>query len=173
MKNKPKTLIAASVIALSALGGCSTADVLASGDEIAAVEVQTSTSTVTADTAAVAYETVASTTQTNAETHASDADYVWEESDVVEISLGSEIKADGEGASIEGSTVTITAAGTYRINGTLSDGQIVVDAGDEAVVQLILDNADITNTAGAAIAVMTAQKAVVILRCSRLRPRGR
>ena len=163
MKNNPKTLIAASVIALSALGGCSTADVLASGEEITAVEVQTSTSASTADTATVASEAVASTTQTNVENHASDADYVWEESEVVEISLGSEITADGEGVSIEGSTVTITAAGTYRINGTLSDGQIAVDAGDEGVVRLILDDTDITNTTGAAIAVMTAEKAIVIL----------
>ena len=163
MKNKPKTLIAASVIALSALGGCSTADVLASGEEITAVEVQTSTSAATADTATVASEAVASTTQTNVENHASAADYVWEESEVVEISLDGEITADGDGVSIEGSTVTITAAGTYRISGTISDGQIVVDAGDEAVVQLILEDADITNTAGAAIAVMSAEKAVVIL----------
>ncbi len=46
--------------------------------------------------------------------------------------------------------VNITKAGTYRIGGTLSLGQIAVDLGEdaktdpEAVVTLILDNADIT-----------------------------
>jgi len=163
MKDKPKTLIAASVIALSALGGCSTADVLAGGEEIAVVEAQTSISAVTAGAVTVASGTVATTTQTNAEDHATADDYVWDESEVVEVSLDGEITSDGDGVLIESSRVAITAAGTYRINGTLSDGQIVVDAGDEAVVRLILDDARITNTTGAAIAVMTAEKAVVIL----------
>ena len=139
MKNKPKTFIAASVIALSALGGCSATDVLASGEEISAGEEQTSTSAVTADAVPVVSETVATTTQTNVDDHTSADDYVWEASAVVEISLGSEITADGDGVSIEGSTFTITAAGTYRINGTLSNGQVVVDADDEASVQLILN----------------------------------
>jgi hypothetical protein len=163
MKDKPKTLIAASVIALSALGGCSTANVLAGGEEIAVVEAQTSINAVTAGAVTVASGTVATTTQTNAEDHASADDYVWDESEVVEVSLDGEITSDGDGVLIESSRVTITAAGTYRINGTLSDGQIVVDAGDEAVVRLILDDTRITNNTGAAIAVMTAEKAVVIL----------
>ena len=47
--------------------------------------------------------------------------------------------------------------------GQLADGDVVVDAGDSATVQLILDNADITNTDGAAIAVMSAETAIVIL----------
>ncbi|MDO5862207.1 MAG: carbohydrate-binding domain-containing protein [Thermoplasmata archaeon] len=49
--------------------------------------------------------------------------------------------------------VTITAAGTYRISGTLSYGQIAVDVGtDETdVVTLILDGVDITCTVAPAI----------------------
>lgn len=53
--------------------------------------------------------------------------------------------------------LNITKSGAYRINGTLSAGQIRVDLGDEAnknpdaVVELILDNADITCTVAPAI----------------------
>ena len=57
----------------------------------------------------------------------------------------------------------LSQPGTYRISGTIADGDVVVDAGDSAVVQLILDNADITNTDGAAIAVTSAETAIVIL----------
>jgi len=53
--------------------------------------------------------------------------------------------------------VNITAPGTYRVTGKLSAGQIRVDLGDDAyedetaVVELILDNADITCTVAPAI----------------------
>ena len=53
--------------------------------------------------------------------------------------------------------VNITAPGAYRISGTLSAGQIRIDLGDDAyenpdaVVELILDNADITCTVAPAI----------------------
>lgn len=53
--------------------------------------------------------------------------------------------------------VNITAPGTYRLTGTMSAGQIRVDLGEEAyydpksVVNLILDNADITCSVAPAI----------------------
>lgn len=43
----------------------------------------------------------------------------------------------------EGS-VRITEAGTYRVSGSLSDGQIVVDAPEDAKVKLILDGVQIS-----------------------------
>lgn len=53
--------------------------------------------------------------------------------------------------------VNITTPGTYRVSGTLSAGQIRIDLGEDAesdpkaVVNLILDNADITCTVAPAI----------------------
>lgn len=53
--------------------------------------------------------------------------------------------------------VNITAPGAYRISGTLSAGQLRIDLGDgayedpDAVVELILDGADITCTVAPAI----------------------
>lgn len=55
------------------------------------------------------------------------------------------------------SVVHITEAGTYRIKGSLSHGQIAVDLGEnakdnpEAVVTLILDGVDVTSTVAPAI----------------------
>ena len=59
-------------------------------------------------------------------------------------------------------SVTITEAGTYRLSGELSDGQIVVSAQD-AQVTLILDGVDITAKGTAAIYVAEADKVKIEL----------
>ncbi len=124
--------------------------VAACGSEAAVSDVVAATATTT-------------TVSTSSDTHESADDYTYDQSDVVEISLGAKISASFSSVSVDGTTATITSAGTYHITGTLSDGRLVVSAGDSAQVQLILDNAHITNTDGAAIAVMSAETAVVIL----------
>ena len=50
------------------------------------------------------------------------------------------------------SVVNITAAGEYILSGTLTNGQVVVDVGDEEV-QLYLNNVEISNNSGSAILV--------------------
>lgn len=50
---------------------------------------------------------------------------------------------------LEGSTITITAEGVYLLSGTLTDGQIVVNAGETDKVQLVLKGADITSDTAA------------------------
>ena len=45
------------------------------------------------------------------------------------IALGVPTAASGPGVAVSGSTVTITDAGTYRLTGTLTDGQVVVGGG--------------------------------------------
>ncbi len=69
---------------------------------------------------------------------------------------GDQITVDGPGAMVSGTTVTVGQAGSYRISGTLNDGQILVDADREGEVRLILDGANITYRAGAPICVMQA-----------------
>ena len=84
------------------------------------------------------------------------------ESDEILITLSdSGISCDSAAVSVNGSTVTVTAAGTYRLSGTLSDGQIVVSAPEEAKVKLILDGAEITNNGSAAILALSADKVIV------------
>jgi len=71
--------------------------------------------------------------------------------------------ADSDAVSIAGSTVTITAAGTYELSGTLDDGQIVVASSGEGTVRLILNGAEVTNSAGAALVVTEADEAMIVL----------
>lgn len=54
------------------------------------------------------------------------------------------ISIDGPGASAQGSTLTITAAGTYVLSGSLSDGQILVEAAKEDVVTLVLNGVQVS-----------------------------
>ena len=76
---------------------------------------------------------------------------------------GSSISGSASGVSISGSTVKITSAGTFTFTGTLSDGQIVVDAADKGNVNIVLDGVDITSSNSAAIYVIGADKVVVTL----------
>lgn len=84
--------------------------------------------------------------------------------DMVTIQLeGDAITFDGDGVVVEDTIVTITAAGSYSISGTLNDGQLVVDTQDEETVTLILNGVDITNTSSAPIYVSNAEKTVITL----------
>jgi len=61
-----------------------------------------------------------------------------------------------------GKDITITEAGVYILTGTATDCTITVNAADEdAKVQLVLDNLNITNTDSAAIYVISADKCFV------------
>lgn len=90
----------------------------------------------------------------------------WDESDATAIALsGDSATASGHNAaavSVDGSTITITASGTYVVSGTLTDGEIVV-AADGADVHLVLNGASITNADGPAIDVRDAGSAVLVL----------
>ena len=76
---------------------------------------------------------------------------------------GSSASASGSGADVSGSVVTITAPGTYRLSGTLSNGQIVVDQDGAGTVRLVLAGAGISSSTSAAINVVDAGDVVVEL----------
>ena len=78
------------------------------------------------------------------------------------IDLGETINIEGDGATVEGTTVTVTRAGSYLISGTLADGQIIVDTADESKVTLVFNGASLSCTHGPAIYVKSAPKKVVI-----------
>lgn len=66
-----------------------------------------------------------------------------------------EIDTNGNGVSVDGKTISISAAGSYRLSGNLEDGQVVIAAGDTHKVNLILDNFSISNKETAPIYVKT------------------
>ncbi len=61
----------------------------------------------------------------------------------------------------DGQTLTVSEAGVYVVSGTASNASIVVDAADDAKVQLVLDNANITNNGTPCIYVKNADKVFV------------
>lgn len=81
--------------------------------------------------------------------------------DTVKIDLSAPKEADG--VKVSGSTVTITEAGTYVLSGTLTDGQVIIDAGDEDDVRLVLENASITCTTTAPVYAKNADKVIISL----------
>ncbi len=89
-----------------------------------------------------------------------EASYDEEASTVITLS-GSSASSDSDAVSIDGSTVTISGEGTYILEGTLTDGMIIVDTEDSDKVQLVLDGVNIANADSAAIYARGADKVFV------------
>lgn len=79
------------------------------------------------------------------------------------ITLNGDSISAGAGVTVNGSTATITAAGTYQVSGTLSDGQLIVETEDEENVTLLLAGANIHNESGSSIYVANAEKVIITL----------
>lgn len=98
------------------------------------------------------------------ETYESESDYVWDEAKVVEISLADNASsAASQAVRISGNQITITAGGTYRLTGKLSDGQVLVESVDDTVVRLILNGVEINNNSSAPVYIKNAEKTIIIL----------
>ncbi len=76
---------------------------------------------------------------------------------------GSSAQADSDAVQISGSTVTITAEGTYILTGTLENGSVIVDVSKEEKVQLVLDGVTIHSETFAAVYVRQADKVFITL----------
>ncbi len=140
-----KTWIAGGLAAaVLAVGGCTAA-------AVAGTTTSSSTSTSTSSSATLALTA----------DHDTDGDHAWDTSKEVTIDLSSPTASDG--VTVKDGVITITAAGVYRLTGTLADGQVVVDTEDSGNVYLILDNASITNSDGSAIVVDKADLALIVL----------
>lgn len=93
-----------------------------------------------------------------------DKDASYDEAAATKIALaGQGATVSGEDAAVEGTAVTITAAGTYVVTGELMAGSLVVNAGDQDKVQIVLDGASIRNEAGPALNIQQADKVFVTL----------
>lgn len=77
------------------------------------------------------------------------------------------IETEGENMTVSGTTVTITASGEYYVDGTLDDGQIIVNVPDETVdaetVKIFLNGVSITGTSAPAIWVENAENTSINL----------
>lgn len=152
--------IAAGLVAALALGGCAVAGASGGSDTAATSETVSTLSATSVDTSLLE-ATPLDTTDMFTDR---DLEGTWDESEAVAIELSDTgSTASGEGVSVDGSTVTITAEGTYVVSGTLSEGQLVVDADENAKVQIVLSSANITSASSAALYVKSADKVFVTL----------
>jgi hypothetical protein len=91
-------------------------------------------------------------------------DYIWDNSDVIAIVLnGSSITASSDNVTVDGTKVTINSAGTYKITGTLTNGQLVVNTKDEQLVRLILSGTNITCSNSSPVYIKSGVKTMVVL----------
>lgn len=164
--NKKILTSATSVTLLAALAltGCSTtSNALASGttaDSSVGTTATTSSATAT-DTAAssLSFSTnVKSGEKLDVDTHYSEQDLSWDTSSETAIDLSNPTATDG--VTVEDGTLTITKAGTYKLSGEYQ-GQIKVETADSDAVRLVLDNANITNSSGAALNVVNADEVIL------------
>ncbi len=186
-KNRKKeTAAAVSLLLASSLifGGCGTT--ASSGSSAGTESASTESSSESASTADTSSESVSSENTANPMESAStddidfnleltestiDTDFTdreksgtYKTSEAVKITLNkTTATVSGNGAEVDGSTITITEEGVYVVSGTLEDGQIIVDASDSDKVQIVLDGASINCETNAAIYVREVDKVFITL----------
>ena len=157
-----KKIMASLLVASTVLGACSSK---------AATSASDSTSVSDNDSSSAQVENLATSSSSATETldnyygtyEEEDLDASYDEDSTTKITLGATSEVTGDGATVADQVVTITAAGTYVVSGTLTDGQLVVNVGKEDKVHLILDGVDITNTSGPAIDIEQGEKIITTL----------
>lgn len=157
-----KKIMASLLVASTVLGACSSK---------AATSASDSTSVSDNDSSSAQVENLATSSSSATETldnyygtyEEEDLDASYDEDSATKITLGATSEVTGDGATVADQVVTITAAGTYVVSGTLTDGQLVVNVGKEDKVHLILDGVDITNTSGPAIDIEQGEKIITTL----------
>lgn len=70
---------------------------------------------------------------------------------------------EGSGVNNSGNTIKINSAGTYYITGSISDGNIIIEATKNDEVQLLLDNVSITSKSTAPINGIECSKLTITL----------
>lgn len=147
-------LFCATALSMTAVAGCT--GTKSSTGNIDSLETET-------DTEEIEVQSITGTFSSTDMFTERDLTGTYEESGAVYVTLSDDgITGETDGVVIDGQTMTITAEGTYIFSGTLSEGQIVVDA-DNAKVQIVFDNVDITCASSAAVYVKSAEKVFVTL----------
>ena len=156
--NMIKSATSITLLAALALTGCS-ATSASNTSATSAISTSTSSDSDTKSKTADSFSTdVKNGAKLAEDTHYSAKDLTWDSSSEVTINLSNPTATDG--VTVSDGVITITKAGNYRLSGTYS-GQVKVEAADSDMVRLILDNATITNSTGAAINVVEADEVVI------------
>ena len=153
-----KSATSVTLLAALALTGCS-ANSTSTTSAVSATGTSTSSTSGTTSKVADSFSTdVKNGAKLAEDTHYSAKDLTWDSSSEVTIDLSNPTATDG--VTVSDGVITITKAGNYKLSGTY-EGQIKVEAADSDMVRLILNNATITNSTGAAINVVEADEVVI------------
>lgn len=153
-----KSATSITLLAALALTGCS-ANSTSTTSAVSATGTSTSSTSGTTSKVADSFSTdVKNGAKLAEDTHYSAKDVTWDSSSEVTIDLSNPTATDG--VTVSDGVITITKAGNYKLTGTY-EGQIKVEAADSDMVRLILNNATITNSTGAAINVVEADEVVI------------
>ena len=158
--NMIKSATSITLLAALALTGCSaTSASNASATATSATSTSASSTSGTTSKVADSFSTdVKSGAKLAEDTHYSAKDVTWDSYSEVTIDLSNPTATDG--VTVSDGVITITKAGNYKLTGTY-EGQIKVEATSGDMVRLILNNATITNSTGAAINVVKADEVVI------------
>lgn len=155
-----KSATSITLLAALALTGCSATS--ASNTSATAASATSTSASSTSDTTSKVADSFSTDVKNGAklaeDTHYSAKDLTWDSSSEVTIDLSNPTATDG--VTVSDGVITITKAGNYKLTGTY-EGQIKVEAADSDMVRLILNNATITNSTGAAINVVEADEVVI------------
>ena len=171
LKNKSTVLLVLILAAALLLSACGTAAILASQDSDSTADLTSANSGSAVNYAALSAEGSQSSAQSisSSDTFSEafsnrDLSGDYDTAEAVTISLnGTSASASSDSVQISGGTVTITAAGTYILSGTLDNGSIIVNATKDDKIQLVLDGVTIRSETFAAIYVVQADKVFVTL----------
>ena len=156
--NMIKSATSITLLAALALTGCS-ATSASNTSATSAISTSTSSDSDTKSKTADSFSTdVKNGAKLAEDTHYSAKDLTWDSSSEVTIDLSNPTATDG--VTVSDGVITITKASNYRLSGTYS-GQVKIEAADSDMVRLILNNATITNSTGAAINVVEADEVVI------------
>ena len=156
--NMIKSATSITLLAVLALTGCSAN----SASNTSATSTTSTSASSTSDTTSKMADSFSTDVKSGAklaeDTHYSAKAVTWDSSSEVTIDLSNPIATDG--VTVSDGVITITKAGNYKLTGTY-EGQIKVEAADSDMIRLILNNATITNSTGAAINVVEADEVVI------------
>ncbi|SHO44631.1 carbohydrate-binding domain-containing protein [Anaerocolumna xylanovorans] len=108
--------------------------------------------------------TVSTVKQTTGEYSDNDLDASWDEASAIKMTFDKQNITSSDGSvTIKDNTAAIKKAGTYVLSGTLTDGSVIVDAGDDDNVKLVLNNTDMTSSTTAPLYIKNAKNVYLTL----------
>ena len=169
MKKNTNAILSGLVVAAIMLAGCGSNETAATS--AASSEAQNESTENFSDKTLSTTETGSADTENSLDESAMDLEFTardldvgYEESTAVQVTLSdSGIQVSGDGAEADGTTLTIKEEGTYVISGSLSSGQIVIEADDSAKIHLVLNGVSVRCENSAALLIRGADKVFVTL----------